>query len=77
MYKLVRIVFMLFLCIVFASCGTSNKKFEQIGYSKKELSSGSYNRVYSIYVKDFFDNLENWTQIENHAKSQMHTEGGS
>lgn len=55
-----------------------NDEFVTIGYYKKATPYvSSYNRVFSIYVKNFSDTPEMWAKIQKFAKEQMYTSGGN
>ena len=47
-------------------------KFKSVGYYKKKLSSGSYKRVFSVYVSEV-----NWAKMEEYGRKQMYTQGGT
>ena len=65
--------------LLLIACGgsASSDNFEQVGYSKIKLATGSNKRVFSFYVKNFSDNPTTWNEIERFAKKQMYTSGGT
>ena len=69
-------IFSILLLIGCSGSAISNN-FEQVGYYKKKLHNGSNNRVFSFYVKNFSDKPTIWKKMEQFAKKQMYTSGGS
>ena len=74
---LTLVVLVLILFVIQFGCNSINDRFEQVGYYKKQLSNGSYHRVFSFYVKNFTDDAATWDQIRKCGKDQMFTNGGS
>lgn len=73
MRKFVIILLVLALFVSFAGCSSStstnsNANFEIIGYFKTSTNA-SVTRVQSVYVENFKDGPQVWTDIENYAKN--------
>ncbi len=70
-------LFIVITAYLYSNLLNQNNNFIDVGYYKIPSPYGSYNRIYSVYVKDFIDSPEMWEKIKEYAKSKMYSAGGN